>query len=42
MGREETAADQPAIEELVAKFRGSGYRFRELVVALVTSELFLN
>ena len=41
-GREETAADQPVIESLVAKFRDSGYRFRELIVALVTSEVFLQ
>jgi hypothetical protein len=41
-GREETAADQPVIEKLVARFRENGFRFRELVVALVTSELFLQ
>jgi hypothetical protein len=41
-GREETAGDQPAIEAMLAKFRDSGYRFRELIVALVTSELFLQ
>ena len=41
-GREETTADQPAIEALVAKFRDSGYRFRELIIALVTSDLFLQ
>jgi hypothetical protein len=40
VGREETAADQPVIEDLVAKFRASGYRFRELIVALVTSDVF--
>jgi hypothetical protein len=42
LGREETEADQPGIEDLVAKFRASGYRFKELVVALVTSDLFLE
>jgi hypothetical protein len=41
-GREETAADQPVIEALVAKFRDSGYRFKELIIALVTSDLFLQ
>jgi hypothetical protein len=41
LGREETPADQPVLEALLAKFRDSGYRFRELLVALVTSELFL-
>jgi len=42
VGREETGADQPVIEDLVAKFRASGYRFKELIVALVTSDLFLQ
>jgi hypothetical protein len=42
LGREETEADQPVIEMLVTRFRESGFRFRELVVALVTSELFLQ
>jgi hypothetical protein len=42
LGREETSAEQPEIEALVAKFRASGYRFKELVVALVTSDLFLH
>jgi hypothetical protein len=41
-GREETAADQPTIDALLARFRDSGFKFRELVVALVTSELFLQ
>jgi uncharacterized protein DUF1588/uncharacterized protein DUF1585/uncharacterized protein DUF1592 len=41
-GREESASDQPVIEALLAKFRDSGYRFRELIVALVTSDLFLQ
>jgi hypothetical protein len=42
LGREETADDAAVIEDLVAKFRNSGYRFQELIVALVTSDLFLN
>jgi hypothetical protein len=41
-GREETASDQPVIDETLQKFRGSGFRFRELIVAMVTSELFLQ
>jgi hypothetical protein len=41
-GRQETSADQPVIDDLLAKFRDSGYRFRELIVALVTSDLFLQ
>jgi hypothetical protein len=41
-GRQETNNDQPAIDAILAKFRGSGFRFRELVVALVTSDLFLQ
>jgi hypothetical protein len=41
-GRHETVSDQPTIDGLVATFRKSGFRFRELVVALATSELFLQ
>ena len=41
-GRQETVSDQPVIDALVARFRDSGFRFRELVVALATSELFLQ
>ncbi len=41
-GREETANDQPVIDAMLAKFRDSGFRFRELIVALVTSDLFLQ
>ena len=32
----------PSIDALLAKFRDSGFRFRELIVALVTSDLFLQ
>jgi len=42
IGREETAGDQPMIDRLLDKFRSSGFRFRELLVALVTSDLFLQ
>jgi hypothetical protein len=41
-GREETAADQAAIEGILKAFQGSGYRFRELLVALITSKPFLE
>ena len=41
-GREETATDQPVIDALLEKFRDSGFRFRELIVAMATSELFLQ
>jgi len=41
-GRQETVSDQPTIDALVERFRKSGFRFRELIVALVTSELFLQ
>jgi hypothetical protein len=41
-GREETLNDQPAIEALLERFRDSGFRFRELIVALVTSDSFLQ
>jgi hypothetical protein len=41
-GREETPDDQPIIEKLLERFRSSGYLFKELIVALVTSDLFLQ
>ncbi len=41
-GRQETVKDQPVIDALLVKFQDSGFRFRELVVALVTSDLFLQ
>lgn len=41
LGREESASEQPILEDLLAKFRASGYRFQELVVALVTTDSFL-
>ena len=41
-GRQETVNDQPVIDSIVAKFRDSGFRFRELIVALVASELFFQ
>lgn len=41
-GRQETVKDQPVVDALFERFRDSGFRFRELIVALVTSELFLQ
>jgi hypothetical protein len=41
-GREETPNDQPVIDAMLERFRSSGCRFRELLVALVTSDLFLQ
>jgi Protein of unknown function (DUF1592)/Protein of unknown function (DUF1588)/Protein of unknown function (DUF1587)/Protein of unknown function (DUF1595)/Protein of unknown function (DUF1585) len=41
-GREETAADQAAIEGILKAFRDSGFRFRELLVALIASKPFLE
>ena len=41
-GRAETSSDQPVIDAILKKFRDSGFRFRELIVAVVTSELFLQ
>lgn len=41
-GREETERDQPVLDALLVKFRDSGFRFRELVVAMATSKLFLQ
>lgn len=41
-GREETVADQAAIEGILRAFQESGFKFRELIVALVTSKSFLE
>jgi hypothetical protein len=41
-GRQETANDQAVIDGLLVRFRDSGFHFRELIVALVTSDLFLQ
>jgi hypothetical protein len=41
-GRQETNNDRPVIDSLLADFRDSGFQFRELIVSLVTSELFLE
>jgi hypothetical protein len=42
LGRAETAGDQRVLDGLLARFRKSGFKFRELVIALVTSEAFLQ
>jgi hypothetical protein len=41
-GRAETPGDQPVIDDLLDTFRDSGFRFRALIIALVTSEPFLQ
>src|SRR5262249_61245959 len=41
-GPAEGPTDQPVIDAAFERFRSSGFRFRELIVALVTSELFLQ
>ncbi|MEZ6063852.1 MAG: DUF1592 domain-containing protein [Planctomycetaceae bacterium] len=41
-GRQETVSDQPVIDDVLRRFRESGFRFRELIVAVVTSDLFLQ
>ena len=40
LGRSLVLPDQPVIEELVEEFRGQDYRLRDLVVAIVSSEVF--
>ena len=39
-GRQETTGDQPIIDVMLKSFRDSGFRFRELIIAMVTSDLF--
>ena len=41
-GREETENDQPTIDKMLARFQESEFSFRELIVAVSTSELFLQ
>lgn len=41
-GREETADDADIIDRMLRDFREADFRFRELIVSLVTSELFLQ
>ena len=41
-GRQETGSDQPVIDAVFEKFRDSDFRFRELIVAIATSDLFLQ
>ena len=42
VGRHESEADQPHIDQLNAGFRQSGFKFRDLLLSLVTSEPFLD
>ena len=39
-GRQETAADEAAIERALEAFRSSGFRFQELIISLVASNVF--
>jgi hypothetical protein len=41
-GRMETPADQETIRQLYAAFRNSGFRFQELLIALVRAPQFLE
>ena len=41
-GRLETSSDEENIHELFATFRDSGFRFKELLIALVRSPEFLT
>ncbi len=41
LGRHETAADRTTIENLLATFKASQFRFRDLIIAIATSEPFL-
>lgn len=41
-GRLESASDEATIDDLFATFRGSGFRFKDLLIALVRSPEFLR
>ncbi|MBI1353528.1 MAG: DUF1592 domain-containing protein [Acidobacteria bacterium] len=42
LGREETLADRPAIDQALERFEQSGFKFRELILSLVSSKPFLG
>jgi hypothetical protein len=42
LGRAETEADRPHLDAAFERFARSGFRFRELVLATVTSRPFLE
>jgi hypothetical protein len=42
LGRPETPADQPEIDAELEAFRDSKFRFQRLIIAIVTSKLFLG
>ena len=42
LGRSETQADREAIEAAAERFRESGFSFREMILAIVTSKPFLG
>jgi hypothetical protein len=41
-GRLETAADEPAIDDVFTRFRESGFRFKTLLLALIESPEFIR
>jgi hypothetical protein len=41
-GRLETSADEKTIDDLFSRFKGSGFRFKQLLIALVQSPEFLR
>jgi hypothetical protein len=41
-GRLETSADEPTIDDLFGRFKGSGFRLKNLLIALVESPEFLR
>jgi hypothetical protein len=42
VGRHENGGDQPQLDALYETFKDSGFRFRELLLSLVTSQVFLG
>jgi hypothetical protein len=41
-GRPETQSDRPTLERAEGAFRKSNFRFKELMISLITSEAFLK
>jgi hypothetical protein len=42
LGRPETAADQPVIDQILREFQDSKFRFKRLIIAIISSQPFLG
>jgi hypothetical protein len=42
LGRLETAADQPVIDSTLREFQDSQFRFKSLIISIISSQPFLG